>query len=254
MQERQNLPLCSTLPKSLSWKLTKPTGFFYKEQWYLHHCKFAKETNYKNCFQNKRLLLFGDSTLRQWYVILSRQLPCVQITEAWTKKAWHKRSVCVVDALNFTMEWTSHAQPFFVGKEWFPNRYSTHSIASSIDALSGDIPAIIVVHMYSHVIYWHPSVFQDRMRAVSRSIKHFLNRNKDAKVLVKGPHTFTNTSMSYFSYVYSDILKEEFKDLYDKVMFMDQADMTVAKENRELHPPRDISEEAVRQFLGYVCL
>ena len=99
--------------------------------------------------------------------------------------------------------------------------------------------------MFAHIIYYRSEIFRDRMEAI-------LDRNKDVMILVKGPHTYSNIR-NYMYYVYRDIIKEEFKELCDRVVFMEQGDMTIAKKNKALHPAIDIVKEAVRQLIGYIC-
>ena len=42
-------------------------------------------------------------------------------------------------------------------------------------------------------------------------------------------------------------------DLHDRVVFMEQGDMTIAKNNKDNHPGIDIKREAIRQLIGYIC-
>lgn len=251
MKDSENLPICSSLPKRYSWTQCQPVGFFYNGKWSPYNCRY--KIKIPHCLRDKRLFLFGDSTIRQWYKLLLKEFACESLTEEWTKEKWHKRSICSAKNINLTIEWLPHAQPFSVGKIWYPKKYSTHPIATVINELPDNNNTVLVIHMYGHLLYWHHSIFRDRIRAISRSIEHFLRRNSLAKVLIKAPHTFTQSPASYYSYVYRDILREEFTNLYDKVIYIDQADMTIAKENSELHPPPDISKEAVLQLLGYIC-
>ena len=175
------------------------------------------------------------------------------MTEKWTEKAWHKRTLCISAAMNFTAEWIPHAQPFYAGKRrWQNKKYTIHPIAAYLDENSDKSTLIFVIHMFTHPINYRSEIFRDRMRAISRSARHLLDKNKDAVILVKGPHTF-NYLYSYKYYIYRAILKEEFKALYDRVVFLEQGDMTIAKGNTEPHPAIDIVKEAVRQLLGYIC-
>ena len=154
--------------------------------------------------------------------------------------------------MNFTMEWVPHAQPFHVGSQWDTKRYTTHSIANNIDGLTSNANVIIVIHMYSHFSSYHMNILRDRMRAISKRVKRFLRRNKNAKIFIKGPHTH-KFIWCIFSHVYRDIIHEEFKDLHDDVYFLNQADMTIAKGNQEVHPADDIVEASVQRMLGFVC-
>ena len=115
-----------------------------------------------------------------------------------------------------------------------------------------DEKLVIVVHMFSHLKHYRSEIFQERMNAISSSVGRLLVRNKNVRVLVKGPHTYFNT-FAYKYYMYRAIIKDAFKDLYDRVVFMEQGDMTLAKHNRYSHPDIDTVREAVRQLLGFIC-
>ena len=259
MKRRGNLPLCSSVSKKDSWTLKKPTGFFFKGRWYLHHCKFPTEINYRRCLQNSRLIIFGDSTTRQWYKYLLDKLHCAPLTEKWTTEKWHKRAACEIRDINCTIEWIPHAQPFNTGAGKEETiKYTTHSIAGFLNKLSY-LPAnsteklIIVIHMFMHVTRYHHSVFRERIRAISKSVKYLLQRHKHAQILIKGPHTLSALQHCINRELYTQILKEEFKELYGQVVFMEQGDMTIAKASTETHPPTDIIQEAIRQLFGYAC-
>lgn len=252
MQQRNGLPTCSSAPKKKSWTENKHSGYFYSGVWHLNHCNLPEDSKYADCLKGKHFVFFGDSTIRQWYLYLMESLQCEQLTEKWTREAWHKRTLCVNPVLNFTAEWIPHAQPFYVGDHWDTRKYTTHPISGYLNEFSDDSEFVIVIHMFSHFCNFHFSVFRDRMKAISRSTRHLLERNKVIKILVKGPHTF-NHIRSYNYYMYRAIMKEEFRDLYDYVVFMEQGDMAIAKKNDEIHPLVDVMKEAVRQFIGYTC-
>lgn len=77
--------------------------------------------------------------------------------------------------------------------------------------------------------------------------------------MIKAPHTYKikdtrgNRLDDYFGYAYKDIMMEEFEGLRDKIVFMDQKDMTIAKALTENHPPVGVVKEAVFQMFNYLC-
>ena len=189
------------------------------------YCTIPEKINFRKCLKDKRLILFGDPTVKLWYKYIMDPLACVALTENWTKDKWHKRSACAIKRMNFTMEWIPHAQLFYVGREWDTKRYTTHSIASQIDGLANNANVIVVIHMFSHMTGYHQSVFRDRMRVISKSVHNFLQRNKNVHIFIKGPHTHKYKG-SFSSYVFRDIIQEEFKDLHDRVVYLNQALLT----------------------------
>jgi hypothetical protein len=58
----------------------------------------------------------------------------------------------------------------------------------------------------------------------------------------------------YIGLIYTTILRQTFKGLYNKVTVLDQMDATVAKRSLDIHPSRALVGEMVNQFLSYVCI
>ena len=261
MSIHQNLLACNTYPRQDLWTESRPTGYFYNNTWKLHHCNGPSGNDFKECLRDTRLLITGDSTTRPWYSFLCKTFSCTQTTESWTTAKWHKRSTCYNSSYNLTIQWLPHAQPFFSFPDdrWDTYKYTVGSITRHINELDSNIKAIIVIHMYVHLAAFHHSVFRERIRLVSNSIRLYLIRNKNAKILIKGPHTYATTSIGndcmsdYIGYLYRDIMFEEFQGLHERVTYMDQKDMTIAKNVYSHHPPDEVIRGAVYQMLGYIC-
>ena len=254
MQNKAELPDCSSVPKRQTWIPQNTSGFFYKGQWQPTFCNLPGDDKYSECVRGKHFRFFGDSTIRQWYGYLKEYLNCTGAPKTdRTESGVHKRSFCFSSNLNFTAEWTPHGQPFYVGKtKWESRRYTTHPISSYLNEVSDSSKSVIVVHIFAHYCTFRSEIFRDRIKSISRSAEHLLNRNKNVTILVKGPHTF-NQLRGYWYYHYRAIMKKEFEALHDRVVFMEQGDMTIAKRSEPLHPEIDILKEGVRQLIGYTC-
>ena len=256
MRERNNLPECISYSKHLLWSADSGTGFFYKNKWYLRHCQGPGESKYSQCLKDTHLMLSGDSTTRQWYSYILENFSCQQVSEKWTQKKWKKRSRCVIPSLNFTMDWLPHTLPIVdKGMEY----KAIHSIATFLDEIRNNQKAVFVIHMYAHLLYFHSSVFLNRIREISKSAKHLLDRNKLTKLLIKAPHTFVRNDglfsglNDYFGFTYNDILFNEFQGLHDKIVYMNEKDMTISKAIQDLHPPEEVVRASVYQLFDYIC-
>jgi hypothetical protein len=49
------------------------------------------------------------------------------------------------------------------------------------------------------------------------------------------------------------ILFEEFSEFRDKIIYLDEWDMTVGNENVDVHPPKAVNIEMIHNFMSYVC-
>ena len=235
LAQRTSLPQCGTYPAVLSWNRTQPAGFFYKNVWQSDICKSSSFVDYNKCLRNTSLLMIGDSTMRQWYSFLERNLSCSRITEKWTISIWHKMTMCSKSSLNLKIQWIPHSQPCF-GERWMTNG---KSVSTVMDAIPNNTQVVLVFSNFNHLIRYHYSVFQIRMRKISNSARRLLQRNPNTKIFIKGPHTYNNKNtmdLDYYGYLFGHIIYEEFKGLHEKVIFLDQTDMTIATGQKSIHP------------------
>ena len=206
-------------------------------------------------------MISGDSTTRQWYSYLLNHMGCKQISERWTTKTWHRNAKCVISKFNLTVEWIPHSQPFIPGKEWDLHKYGTKCIANIIKEIGNKRNIIFVLHMYMHFTAFHHSIFLNRMRYITESVRQLLNKNNNVTFLIKGPHTFktqvpathANRLNDYFGYVYKDIMFRAFEGLHDRIVYLENAEISTAKAVENPHPPDEVVKAAVFQMFGYIC-
>ena len=243
---RDELSNCTSIAKTETWLQHNPSGFFFQDRWHLTFCNLPDDSLCIECLRGRHFIIIGDSTCGQWFKYMSDYFNCTKVTKGFTKKG------CINRTLNFTASFIPHrALPLFAGNEWKSSRYDRKSISALLDDVL-DEKLIIVIHMFSHIKHDRSEIFQERMNAISSSVRRLLGRNENVMILVKGPHTFNNI-LAYKYYLYRVIIQETFKDVSDKVIFMEQGDMTIAKNNKDIHPGIGIVREAVRQMIGYIC-
>ncbi|XP_060558851.1 NXPE family member 1-like [Ruditapes philippinarum] len=250
---------CSQYNITKLWQSRKATGFFYKGKWNFRNCLGFQQTHDVNCLKDSRLYLMGDSTLRAWYASIIKRFKCLPTTEKWQNEKWHKMAECLNKKLSFKAGWYPHAQPFFVGQGWDDVRYTLYSTSRRIDNIPLNERAIIVIQLYLHFVAFHHSVFKERMAIIRRSIERLFLKNKKAIVMIKGPHTFTNTPAGsvrlsdYFGFVYSKIIYEVFDGLLDRIVLLNNKDTTIARHEKWNHPPDDTVNYMIDQMLDYTC-
>ena len=251
----KSLPQCIAYPAVLLWNRTQPAGFFYKNVWHSDICKSSSFVDYNKCLKNTSLLMIGDSTLRQWYHFLEQNLRCSRITETWTNATWHRMTTCSKPSLMFRMEWIPHSQPCFLGERWMANN-TLASVSKVMDQISNNTRVVIVFMNFGHLLKFHHSVYQIRMRKISKSARKLLQRNQNAKIFIKGPHTFVRIpgiSDDYFGNLFKHIIYKEFKGLHDAVFYLDHTDMTIATDQRNVHPTAEVVGASVYQMVNYIC-
>ena len=250
LQSRDKVSDCSLVPKAETWMKHIPSGFFFRNRWHPTFCRLPNESLWNECMIGKHFTFIGDSTIRHWYEYMRDYLNCTQVTETWTVSAWHKQAMCHNSYVNFTASFILHGRPFFPGDYWRTVNYGI-SPTAYLDGVREE-KVVIVIHMFIHLSHYRFELFQDRMNTISNGVRRLLSRKNNAIVLIKGPHTFS-TILAYKYYLYRAIITETFKDLHDRVVFMEQGDMTIAKKSKDYHPSIDIKREAIRQLIGYIC-
>ena len=245
----KSLPQCITYPAVLLWNRTQPAGFFYKNVWHSDICKSSSFVDYNKYLRNTSLLMIGDSTMRQWYSVLEQDLSC---SRKWRKPVWHKLTMCSKPKLKFEIQWIPHSQHCFSEVRTSNNK----SVSAVMDAIPNNARVVLVFGIFNHFIRFHHSVYQIRIRKTSNSVRKLLQRNPNTKIFIKGPHTFKNKrniDLDYHGYLFKHIIYEEFKDLHDKVFFLDQTDMTIATEQADIHPTEEVVNASAYQMLNYIC-
>ncbi|XP_052281253.1 NXPE family member 3-like [Dreissena polymorpha] len=78
------------------------------------------------------------------------------------------------------------------GMHWYcdTKAYTTVSVARRLDNIKDDEDAVVVIHIYIHLLLYHHSIFERKMRMIRTSVASLLQRNKLAQVVILGPHTF----------------------------------------------------------------
>ncbi|XP_033732951.1 NXPE family member 3-like [Pecten maximus] len=251
--------LCRDVSSTITWQTTNPTGFFYDGKWRSLICKPALSwtyDSYAKCLKNRPVLMTGDSTTRNWYVPLAALLKLrIFVGRHEIKdKAWHKFAEAENKGKSLSMYWSPHEIPFY---SWEQNKNNFRSVASRIDDLPGNKSAIIILHWYGHLTRTTPKQYRDHVTSAKHAVVRHLKRSPHSNIFIKGPHSFTYNyflePFDYISRVYRQILYEEFKDLQDKVYFIDQWDATVGMENLDIHPKASLNPIMANFVFSFIC-
>jgi hypothetical protein len=247
---------CHVTTTASTWTQTSPLGFFYENRWHMTRCTgVSRLEDFRRCLRGQTLILFGDSTTRQWYESVQDMLQCEQTSRKWLSHKWREESTSVNHDLNFTVKWIPHSQPFYNDD----NRPTCTSVPTTIADIGSHENVIIVFHMYAHFLTYHHQVFWGRIRKVRKAIVDLFDRNPNVVIAIKGPHSFNTAYMNkallndYMGFMYTDILRYEFRDQRDRVIYLDQRDITIAAGCQDIHPDRYVVDQMVRTMLALVC-
>jgi hypothetical protein len=240
---------CNETPHPTTWTETSPLGYFYGNRWRMTRCTGVSTVqDFRKCLKERTLIIFGDSTTRQWYGSINDIMQGVQTSEKWITSKWFKASTSVNREINFTVKWIPNAQPLYT-----INSKLCKSTPTILSEIGSDENVIIVLHMYAHLLFYHNDVFRDRIRKIRQAVSELLERNKLAVIAIKGPHHFNNHKdiNDYMGFVFTDILRREFAELRERVIYLDQTDMTTAG-CPGIHPDNYVVEQMVRTMFALV--
>ncbi|KAL4240566.1 Neurexophilin [Mactra antiquata] len=242
---------CSKYNTTALWLRREPTGFYYNGIWHLRHCKGVRVDNIYSCMKNKNFYIIGDSTMRQWYFNLMFRYGCNQTTEEWTEPKWYKKSVCRNEEHNYTLTFSAHNLPVSVPHTLERLIFST-SVSRYIDRIADDENAILVFHLFGHMIPYHPEFYKLQLTTIRNSAEKLFSRNKRARIMIKSPHIFPEEKV-IMAYQYDRISYEVFYDLFDRVYYLNNMDSSTAEMPTNIHPDPIIVDAMLDQVLVYSC-
>ncbi|XP_060553999.1 NXPE family member 4-like isoform X2 [Ruditapes philippinarum] len=264
------LAKCADVTKESSWETISPTGYFYRRRWTNKICRTTFNltnkssratfnlTKTETCLRNTSLILIGDSTLRQIFSELESLVSCNWITDHWSTSGKHRPAICVNRSQNFSLTWELHPLPFCTRNT--PRHYFK-SFGAYLNELQSHSRTIIVLHMYAHVLNHHSSVFFETLKDMKKGIIGLLDRNKNAHVIIKGPNAYSFSKSTdhviwmpdAYSRIYQAFIINEFKDVKDRVIYLDTMDMTVSSEQWHIHVENYVVQAYIEQILNRIC-
>ncbi|XP_060575748.1 NXPE family member 2-like [Ruditapes philippinarum] len=256
---------CSSYNRTALWFKVKPTGYFYKNKWILTHCKGIKHFQ-TDCFRNKTVLFWGDSTLHQWFKYLKKQLHTGRkyvCKRSNGPSDWRTHTTCYYKEYNLTLSFFGHNIP--VSRFSKPNLQSMFEIIGFEEFIKSKSPQkhefLLVINLYSHLQQYNYNHFTSHMMEIKKSLERIFAMKYNVNVFIKLPHTYRRVKdikwkirqNDFIGFIYTSIMRKVFKGLYHRVTVLDQKDATIAIRSFPLHPSNEIVREMVLQFLSYAC-
>ena len=231
--------------------MPSPVGHFIHNEWKINHCSAPSSEKLENCLQGKRLFLFGDSTVAQWFRDLKDHFNCIETDVDPGHSIYPCGGQCkslFCEQNNLRVDLLLHSMPGNIYRN-----YSV-SVVKRILKYRHMKNVAFMIHYYSHIVREHPRLFRDRIRRTRQGIEEFLTINPDCHFFIRGGHFYEpGETHRYANYVFRLILIEEFKGLYDKVTYLDTVDSTVAENSVNVHPAKHVVRGMINQMLSYFC-
>ncbi|CAN2387908.1 Neurexophilin [Pristimantis euphronides] len=257
-----NVSRCNTNNTSIKercrigMRLEYPSGYAMKNVWYPKRCStltYNRLEELDTCLQKKFIHMLGDSTIKQWYEYMLRNLKTLQQFPLYEDNWAHQRFHLDMKR-NMKMSWKRHTFPFISTsyQSWKEER----SIAHEIDLIRGDKRTVIILNIGVHFRAYPVYYFIKRLYNIRRAIERLFVRSPDTKVIIKTENTGEmktdfETMSDFHAYVHYIAMEIVFKDL--NVGFVNGWDMTNAFDTNDIHPAEKVIENEVKMLMTYIC-
>uniref|UniRef100_A0A671RHL3 NXPE family member 3-like n=1 Tax=Sinocyclocheilus anshuiensis TaxID=1608454 RepID=A0A671RHL3_9TELE len=228
-----------------------PAGFYLKDVWKSFICNTKKfnSSQMGNCLKNKIVYLLGDSTTRQWFEYLERNVPGLKRMDLHTPRTGGPL-MAVELKNNIIVHWKPHGVPLRFIKMLITD---LHYIANEIDEIAGGPHAVVVFTIFAHLVF-HPITFYiHEVAKIRRSVVALLSRAPQTTVIIKSGNTAgVKVHLVTSNLCFQIIFYLMFRDI--GVIYLDVWQMTSCHYLREnIHPGPVIIANEVKMFLSYVC-
>ncbi|XP_021376491.1 NXPE family member 2-like isoform X2 [Mizuhopecten yessoensis] len=252
---------CMAISKNLTWKKPAPTGYYQKGKWKNLICNTElprTPKDYFKCLEGRRLLILGDSTNRLWFANLMGFLGLTFTSGRWDEikdKAWQKYAHAELKSRRISIDWAPHELPFYGTQGSL--RYNIRSEGFRLDEIPANSSDIVVLHWYLHIARVSHDIFREHVRNARQAVLRLVKRAPNVDIFIKGPHSLTYVDnllpYNFIRQKEQQILFEEFSDLLNRVIYLDQWDATVANENVHVHPTVSNTVDMIHTMLSYIC-
>ncbi|XP_059211264.1 NXPE family member 3-like [Centropristis striata] len=233
-----------------------PSGYYYQGAWRaldgttVH--QFNTASAITQCLKGKVVLMYGDSTIRQWFTHLIAALPGLKGFDLHT----HKQAgpLMALDyANNILMMFRCHGPPIRFGP--VPTTELRY-IANELDDVTGGINTVVVLGLWAHFSTFPVEIYIRRLQNIRRAVVRLLDRSPGTLVVIRTANPkklYETVTISDWCALQRDkVLRAMFKGL--NVHLIDAWEMALAHNlPHDLHPQPPIIKNMIDILLSYIC-
>ncbi|KAG9466746.1 hypothetical protein GDO78_016182 [Eleutherodactylus coqui] len=234
-------------------KNPNPSGFYYQDVWNSLVCSnqhFNSSEYMSRCLSEKMVYMFGDSTLRGWFEYLVRVVPTLE--QISLHVPLHPGPLLATDAqYDYLVHFRAHQKPLRMERTRVKE---LHYIASELDGLGARTGLVIVLTCWAHFSTYPLELYIRRLWHIREAVTQLLERNPDAKILIKSANTGYNFAFvnDWLSYQMDTVMRAMFSKL--PVTIVDAWQMTSCHHSpKDLHPDWVIIKNEVDLMLSFIC-
>ena len=256
---------CRQAGSAITWTASSPKGYFDEGVWQTLLCRPRSLTpeRLKACLTNTTVWFLGDSNTQALIDNFKTLLDYNRMNSKCSVETnlWYATRTCSLSGINAKFHYMRHENTFYFSKQIdsLPAKREK-SLVELIDSLPSTGRIVVVVHYFMHVVVAHLSVARDRLQRLHGAMSRLARRNPDAVLALRGPHiTQKEWEVNHLQggdtqgMLYLKMIKDLFRDMQEKVIFLDGWDMSIAIENDLFHPPAQIPMGMVKLLLDFAC-
>ncbi|XP_044151292.1 NXPE family member 3-like [Bufo gargarizans] len=234
--------------------IPEPSGYYYQDEWQSRVCRnkhFTSPSDVTACLKGKVVYLFGDSTLRQWWLYLVKFVPSLQ--KASPNVSYALGSLLATDAEHgYLLKWRVHQMPLSM---IHTSEQKLAYIANELDNIGGgDDGLVIVINCNAHFVSFPVTFYLQRIRNIRNAVVRLLKRSPQTKVIIKSGNTGFRYEIAsdWLSFQLDTLMRAVFSGL--PVALLDAWQMTSCHYlPKDLHPKEIIIKNMVDSMLSYIC-
>ncbi|XP_022093749.1 NXPE family member 4-like [Acanthaster planci] len=246
------------LPRCLpDMQLPVSQGFWLEDKWHSLLCDikdWTEKSNLTSCLRGKTVLLFGDSTTRQWFV---------HILDLMDRKFvgrlddfpffWHRyyKDIDLSITISFPKELVGSAT-VELGKVFYE-----HDLIDKLNDTRCNY--VIMVSPWAHFSQWTRESYTERTQLLREALIRLRRRCPETKIVLKGPHPRDQKDFDAKIYC-SDVILKGIGEINQRLLggigvwFLPIWDINLAFPGRKtIHMPVTVIHEEVKLFFSYVC-
>ena len=245
-----------------SWKLLGPRGHFSEKTWIPFDHNISREPikgeNLLKCLKDTSIYLNGDSNLRIFFEELYKRMPSCKLTAGKVHAKWHHPLACHDSTYNISVAWQIHGLPWHGGgREWCARTDYKH-VVDTLDNIPATGKHVVMYNPNIHYTHDHYSMLAAQVRAARLAMERALTRNPNVQLIMRGPHQANKKDAplvggDLVAPVFEQIIRDEFKNLQDKVLYISPWDMTIAIWSGSYHPTEFVNDAICDTFLDFLC-
>ncbi|XP_041637265.1 NXPE family member 3-like [Cheilinus undulatus] len=237
---------------------SEPSGYYYKGAWRsldgtkVH--QFSNASAISDCLRDKKVHLYGDSTIRQWFEYLDVLLPDAKKVNVSSVKRTGPFMMWD-DEKKILVTYRCHGPPL---SSYYVSASQLHYIANELDELVGGTDTVVAFDIWAHFCPFPMELYIRRLQSIRRAVIRLLNRAPGTLVVIRTANLREMTpyvaliGSDWFSFQRDKVLRAAFKGL--NVRMVDAWEMTLAHQlPHRFHPQPPIVGNMINVFLSYIC-